>query len=107
MKTPLHTKPEDQDIRDSYDDAEQAKCVNKTYVCGTGLNFSTRIYEYRDSIRKGRHKRFRRDNLPDVLSECEKKKLTWMQRIALLTQRMCEAEVVVIEIGRASCRERV
>ena len=63
---------------------------------GTG-KLGDRICEYRDYIREGKHKHFCQNALPEVLSECEQKKLSWLERSALLTQRMCEAETVVIE----------
>ncbi|MEN6306753.1 MAG: pyruvate formate lyase family protein [Anaerohalosphaeraceae bacterium] len=66
--------------------------TSKNSVC-----LSPEIYAYRDSVRQGQHKRFRQAGLPDVVSECEQRQLSWIQRSALLTQRMCEAEKVVIE----------
>lgn len=38
------------------------------------------------------HHRLRTSPAPDVLSECDAQGLSWMQRAALLTRRMCEAE---------------
>jgi len=61
------------------------------------FKLSQRIYDYRDLVRKGRHKSIRQASAPDILQECEAQQLSWMQRAALLTQRMCEAETVVIE----------
>lgn len=66
--------------------------TSKNSVC-----LSPEIYAYRDSVREGGHRKYRQTELPDVLSECEQRQLSWIQRSALLTQRMCEAEKVVIE----------
>jgi formate C-acetyltransferase len=45
----------------------------------------------RRRVRDGEHHRYRQDP-PDVLSECEAGQLSWMQRAARLTCRMCAAE---------------
>jgi len=60
-------------------------------------HLSQRIKAIKDRIRNGDHKKFRQSNPPDVLAECESQDLSWMQRMALLTKRMCEAEKVIIE----------
>jgi len=43
---------------------------------------------------------------PDVLSECEHEQLSWMQRSARLTSRMCAAEIPVITPGERICFTR-
>ena len=58
---------------------------------------SKRIYKYRDNIREGSHKCLRQEISPDIIGESEARGLSWMQRAALLTQRMCEAEKVIIQ----------
>ncbi|MCX6065769.1 MAG: pyruvate formate-lyase [Chloroflexi bacterium] len=55
-----------------------------------------RIMNLKRSIRAGEHKQYRQSSPPDVLSECEAANLSWMQRSARLTCRMCQAEQPVI-----------
>ncbi len=55
-----------------------------------------RIMNLKRSIRAGEHKQYRQSSPPDVLSECEAANLSWMQRSARLTRRMCQAEQPVI-----------
>jgi formate C-acetyltransferase len=50
-----------------------------------------RLEEMRARVRNGGHHRLRQDP-PDVLTECEVGQLSWMQRAARLTSRMCAAE---------------
>lgn len=57
---------------------------------------SKRLVEMRDSVRRGDHRRWRQERSPDVAAECENLGLTWSQRAARLTRRMCEAEIPVI-----------
>ena len=56
-----------------------------------------RLEQLRARIRQRSHHRWRQDCVPDVLAECEKLNLSWTQRVALLTRRMCESENVIIE----------
>lgn len=56
-----------------------------------------RLEKLRARVRQGTHHRWRQDGAPDVLSECETRSLSWTQRAALLTRRMCESERVIIE----------
>jgi formate C-acetyltransferase len=58
---------------------------------------SERLRSMRSRVREREHARFRQDGVPDVRDECERLGLPWMQRVALATQRQCEAEIVVIE----------
>ncbi len=60
---------------------------------------NSHLDKLRQSIRNGDHKRWRRGAELDILSECEREGLSWVQRSARLTRRMCEAEQVVIEPG--------
>jgi formate C-acetyltransferase len=62
-----------------------------------GISLDGRVLAYRDFVRQGGHKCHRLNEAPDVLSECEAGQLTWMERAALLTQRMCETENPVID----------
>ena len=48
-------------------------------------------------IRAGEHYRHRITDTIDMQSESDAEHLTWMQRSARLTRRMCEAQTVVIE----------
>jgi pyruvate-formate lyase len=48
-------------------------------------------------IRSGAHRTWRQCEPVSLLPECEARGLSWMQRVALLTVRQCEAERVVIE----------
>ncbi len=56
-----------------------------------------RLEHMRTRIRQRTHHRWRHNNAPDVLSECEARNLSWSRRVALLTRRMCESERVIIE----------
>jgi pyruvate-formate lyase len=48
-------------------------------------------------IRAGDHHRCRVTETIDVRAECDAERLSWPQRAARLTRRMCEAQTVVIE----------
>lgn len=57
------------------------------------VTFDTnRLDRMKSRVRDGEHKRFRRDTVPDVLSECDREGLSWPRRAARLIRRMCEAE---------------
>jgi len=56
-----------------------------------------RLEEMRRRVRDREHKRFRQAAPPDISEECAAEGLSWMQRIARLACRMCEAEIPVIE----------
>ena len=53
---------------------------------------TNRLDRMKSRVRDGEHKRFRRDTVPDVLSECDREGLSWPRRAARLVCRMCEAE---------------
>ena len=57
---------------------------------------NSRLTEMRDRVRSRGHEMVRQSTFPDVLSECERLNLSWMQRSARLTRRMCEAEIPVL-----------
>ncbi len=56
-----------------------------------------RLQEMKQRVRDGAHHRWRGDAVPDILAECDALGLSWPQRAARLTRRMCEAEHPVIE----------
>lgn len=56
-----------------------------------------RLEEMKRRVLRGEHKSFRQDRTIDVTPECDTEGLSWMQSAARLTQRMCEAERVIIE----------
>jgi formate C-acetyltransferase len=56
-----------------------------------------RLEAMRRSVRERLHAVGRQADVPDVLAECEALGLSWPQRAARLTRRMCEAERPVIE----------
>ncbi len=58
---------------------------------------NARLETLKERVRAGEHKRFRQPAPIDVLPECERENLSWMQRAARLTRRQCEAERVIIE----------
>ena len=58
---------------------------------------NVRLEGLKQHVREGAHKRFRQEAPIDILAECERDNLSWMQRTARLTRRQCEAESVVIE----------
>jgi pyruvate-formate lyase len=55
-----------------------------------------RLSAMRERVRSREQKEFRLTNSPDVLLESEAHRLSWMQRSARLTRRMCEAEKPLI-----------
>ncbi len=54
-----------------------------------------RLNQLREAVRRGDHRAARQSDQPDLLAECEG--LSWMQRQARLTRRMCESEKVMIQ----------
>ena len=48
-------------------------------------------------VRDRECKRFRTTAVPDILAEVAQKDISWSKRAALLTRRMVESEVPVIE----------
>ncbi len=56
-----------------------------------------RLLALRTRTRDGHFARYRQASSPDLVTECDRDGLSWMQRRARLTRRMCEAEQVVIE----------
>ncbi len=60
---------------------------------------SEHIMQLRDYVRGGGYKKCRRNITLDIAAEADKHNLNWMQRAALLTERMCQAEIAVIEPG--------
>jgi formate C-acetyltransferase len=66
--------------------------------CNIGFTeLSPRLAEMKRGIRAGEHHRLRVTETIDVRSECDTERLSWPQRAARLTRRMCEAQTVVIE----------
>ncbi|MBI5833375.1 MAG: pyruvate formate-lyase, partial [Armatimonadetes bacterium] len=57
---------------------------------------SKRLTEMKRAVRAGEHRALRQAASPDVWTECEAEGLSWTQRAARLTRRMCEAERPVI-----------
>jgi formate C-acetyltransferase len=64
---------------------------------GRLVELSPRLAEIKRRIRAGEHHRFRATETIDVRAECDAEGLSWPQRAARLTRRMCEAQTVVIE----------
>ena len=58
---------------------------------------NTRLEQMRQRVREREHAVCRQTSIPDVLAECEKQHASWPQRVATLVQRMCEAELPVIQ----------
>ena len=58
---------------------------------------SPRLAEMKRHIRAGDHRRFRVTDTIDLRGECDTEHLSWAQRAARLTRRMCEARTVVLE----------
>ncbi|MBI5383533.1 MAG: pyruvate formate-lyase [Verrucomicrobia bacterium] len=61
-----------------------------------GFQLEPRLARMKQALRDGCYKRFRTSPEVDVLTECEAERLSWPQRAARLTRRMCEAQQVVI-----------
>jgi len=60
------------------------------------VGLSERLVEMRERVRRGDHRQWRQERSPDLLAECDGLGLTWAQRAARLTSRMCEAEIPVV-----------
>ena len=58
---------------------------------------SPRLAAMKNRIRAGEHHRHRVTEAIDLRRECDAENLSWPQRAARLTRRMCEAQTVVIE----------
>ena len=58
---------------------------------------SPRLANMKTRTRAGEHHRHRVTETIDLRGECDAERLSWMQRAARLTRRMCEAQTVVIE----------
>ncbi|MBI4786410.1 MAG: hypothetical protein HY782_05120 [Chloroflexi bacterium] len=56
-----------------------------------------RLERLKQRVRDGAYKRFRQTAPIDILYECEREHLSWIQRNARLTRRQCEAERAVVE----------
>ena len=56
-----------------------------------------RIEELKQRMRSGEHKKWRQSSPINILSECEAENLSWSKRMARLTRRQCESELVAIE----------
>jgi formate C-acetyltransferase len=50
-------------------------------------------------VREGTHRTLRQSQAPDVLTTCEDRHLSWLQRSAYLTHSLCDAEKAVIAPG--------
>jgi formate C-acetyltransferase len=55
-----------------------------------------RLQIMKQRVRDGKQRAIRQVSAPDVLSECQAEGLSWPQRAARLTRRMCEAEQPVV-----------
>ena len=58
---------------------------------------SPRLAAMKTRIRAGVHRRHRDMEMIDLRGECDAERLSWPQRAARLTRRMCEAQTVIIE----------
>ena len=56
-----------------------------------------RLEGLRARTRAGHVRQYRQPGGPDLVAECDREQLSWPMRMARLTRRMCEAEIVVIE----------
>ena len=56
-----------------------------------------RVQHLKQRVRNGEHRSLRQQSPLNVLDECEAAGLSWPRRMARLTRRQCEAEIVVIE----------
>jgi pyruvate-formate lyase len=55
-----------------------------------------RLALMKNRVRDGAHRSMRQCSPIDILAECEARQLSWPERVALLVQRQCEAEQVII-----------
>ena len=56
-----------------------------------------RLEGLRARTREGHFRQYRQCGGPDLVAECDHEQLSWPRRMARLTRRMCEAEIVVID----------
>src|ERR1017187_521545 len=68
-------------------------CRDKTT---TGSGLEPRLERMKADVRNGCYKRFRTSPPVEILAEADAENLSWPRRVARLTQRMCEAQQVVI-----------
>jgi pyruvate-formate lyase len=61
------------------------------------MELTPRLAEMKFRIRAGEHHFHRVTDTIDVRAECDAEHLTWPQRAARLTRRMCESQKVVVE----------
>ena len=60
------------------------------------FTMNRRLTEMKRRVRAGEHRVHRQASVPDVQAEADRLGLSWAQRAALLTRRMCEAELSII-----------
>jgi pyruvate-formate lyase len=56
-----------------------------------------RLKEMKRRVREGIHRKLRQPISIELLSECQRERLSWLVRVARLVQRQCETEQVVID----------
>jgi formate C-acetyltransferase len=56
-----------------------------------------RLENLKQKVRAGEQRKYRKDEVVDILPECEKENLSWMRRAARLTIKQCAAETPIIE----------
>ncbi len=61
------------------------------------MPLSERLSAMREAVRAGAHHHYRHDDTPDIAAEAAARGLTWAQRAALRTVRMCAGEPPIIE----------
>ena len=56
-----------------------------------------RLISMKNRVRAGEHRSLRQDIPIEILTECERRQLSWHRRVAYLVRRQCEAELIIIE----------
>lgn len=56
-----------------------------------------RLQKMRDRVRNREHKNLRQASAPNVVAECEAKKLSWPRRVSLMLRMQLEAEKITIQ----------
>ncbi|NQU44364.1 hypothetical protein HQ520_13825, partial [bacterium] len=57
---------------------------------------NARLQDLRERVRRRDFGQYRKTDLSDIRTECDRRSLSWTERASLLTQRQCQAERPVI-----------
>jgi formate C-acetyltransferase len=76
--------------------AKAGGAIRNRAMSRNAFELEPHLVEMRRVLRDGLYRRFRTSPEVDLLTECNAERLSWPQRTARLTRRMCEAQQIVI-----------